>query len=188
MIYSYYLTGPYPSVAWSNIMGVPDPISGHRSVRLCHYIIFINTRGLFLTHLWIICPPPLIPELYTLLLPPDHDHQGSWPPLLRHRNVNIWPHSNVLVHTVLEGGDVITNCPRPCVHQLLTNWKGLQLSILELRHPSRYPLRYPIMPCIQQPHNAGCHDPRLLSRNQYRLDHCHIEPPRGPGFTPLPYQ
>ena len=85
------LTGLRPSMTWSNIMGggFTDLSSVHRKFRLRHYITFRNTRRLFLIHLQLVRPPPLIPKLYSLLLPRSHDFQGSWPPLFHRRNVKI---------------------------------------------------------------------------------------------------
>ena len=69
--------------------GVPYPSTGKRAVILCYYIIFRNTRHLFLLQTKIVRPPPLITESYALLLPLGDIYQGSYPPLLRHGNVKI---------------------------------------------------------------------------------------------------
>ena len=89
MVSSSSLSVIRPYVACLYIMGdgVPSLISVHRSVMLCHYRIFRNTRRLLFIYIWLVYPPPLIPEPYALLVPPSHDCQGPWPPLLRHSNV-----------------------------------------------------------------------------------------------------
>ena len=56
------------------------------------------------------------------------------------------------------------------------------------RDMERSPSHHPIIKDPQHPHNAECYDPRLRPENQDRMDHCHVEPPRGPGVIPLPYQ
>ena len=143
----FSLTGLQPSVVLSKNIGdgVPYPISGHIEVRIHHYIIFINTGSLFLIHLQLVRPPPLILEPYTLLLPPAHYCWGSWPPLICHFNVKNWPHINVLGHTVLKAGDVLPNSPYPCVLQHLTNGGVLPLSVLAPRHMAINQLHCPIM-------------------------------------------
>ena len=70
---------------------VTTSISDPRAVRLLQYIKFIKTRHLLLIHLWLVCPPPLIPELFALLLPPTHGWWRSYMPLLLHHNVKYWP-------------------------------------------------------------------------------------------------
>ena len=83
------LNGFYTSVAWSGFIGdgVPDQRSGNIAVSLCHYILFRNTRHLFLLHLRHIQPPTFITKPYSLLFPREHDCQGSWNLLLLHHNV-----------------------------------------------------------------------------------------------------
>ena len=143
----FSLTLLCPSVTCSTFMGggVPSPISGHRAVRLHQYIIFIKTRHLFLPHLQLARPPPLIPELYALMLPPAHNCWVAWPPLFCHLNVKNRPHSNILGHTVVTAGDVLPNHPQNHVCQCLTNGGVIPLSVLALRHPDRNPPRHPIM-------------------------------------------
>ena len=90
--YSSCLNSLRPSLLCSNLMsgGVPVPSSGHRAVRIFHYIIFRKTSFLFLLHLRLIHLPPLAPKPYALPLPPDHDLWGSWTPLLCQFNVKIF--------------------------------------------------------------------------------------------------
>ena len=87
----YSLTSIRPSVELSNIVGVsvPVPSSGHRVVRIHHYIIFKNNKCLFPIHLQLVRPPPLIQEPQSLLFSPEQYIQMSWSPLLHHCNVKI---------------------------------------------------------------------------------------------------
>ena len=99
----------------------PEYISVHIAGRICHYIIFRNTRILFPLYLQIILPPPLISEMCALLFSTAHVIQGSWSPLLRHFNVKTFPCINVLVRTVVTASDLIPNCPHTRVFRHLTN-------------------------------------------------------------------
>ena len=114
--YFLLLTGLRPSVKFSNILGVgvPTLISRHIAVRIIHYRIFINTRLLFLLHLQLFRPPPLITKPYSLMLPPAYGSWRSWPPLLHNNKVKDWPHGNVLCHTGVASGDIIPNHLHTC--------------------------------------------------------------------------
>ena len=82
----YSLTELHLSVTFSNIIGggLPTLSSGHREVRLRHYVIFIKNMWLLpLTLLQLVRLNPLISEPYALLLPPAQGIQGYCPPLLR---------------------------------------------------------------------------------------------------------
>ena len=76
---------------------VPTPRSGHREVRLRHYIVFINTRQLLLlTLLQLVCTATLIAEPYDIILPTA---KGIWrllPPLLCQCQVKDRMSGNVL--------------------------------------------------------------------------------------------
>ena len=139
--------------------GVPGPIIGHRSVSLCHCVIFIKTGCLFLIHLQLFFPPPLISCLYSFLLPLSHDLCGYWPPLLFHCNVKNRLCSIVLRYGVVVVGDVLPYRPQPYVRHFLANGRVLPFLVLEPRHRYRNTLRYPIMQSPQIPQNEGRYGP-----------------------------
>ena len=66
-------------------------------------------------YLRLICPPPLTPKPYSLLIPPAHGRQGSCPPILRHRKVEYWPFGNLLCHTGVTAGDIFFNQLQTCI-------------------------------------------------------------------------
>ena len=147
--------------------GVPTLISGHRSVILRHYIIFIKTRRLLLLHLVLVYPPPLIPKTH------------------RHHKVKYWPRINVLGHTSVTVGNELPNRLQFCVCQFLTNGGLLPCSVPALRHPDINLPHHSIFQATQCPQDAGCYDPRLQSEEQHRLDLNHVEHTSGPGAIPL---
>ena len=126
---------------------------------LRHYILFIKTRPLLPLHHLIVPPHVLVPKPCALLFPPARDCQGSWPPLLRHRNVKNRPRSNSVLHTVVTAGDVLPYFTQTCFRLRLTNGSVLPLYILASRNTYIHPLRGPIMQEPQCPHNVGHYDP-----------------------------
>ena len=113
---------------------VPSLSSGNQAVRLRHYIMFRNTRFLFPLHLLLVCHPPFITKPYDSLLPPAHNFQGSWLPLLRYHNVKNRPCSNVLGRNVVTAGNVLPNFPQTQICQIIANGGVLLFSNMLLRH------------------------------------------------------
>ena len=136
-------------------------------------------------HFLLVRPPLLVTEPRALLLPPYHNLGGSCPPLLQHCNVKNCLCRNVIDHTVVVAGDVLPNNPQILNHQILTNRGVLPLSGLAPRHICRNPPHYLIIHTLQRLQKAGCYDPQIRSKKKYRLDHHHIESPRGPGISLL---
>ena len=152
-------------MACSNNMGVgvPTLISGHRSVMLHHYIICIKNRRLFLFHLGLVYPPPLVPEPYFLMFPPANGLWEAFPSLLRHHKVKYWPRINVLGHTAAEVGNVLPNFLQSCFRQFLTNGGVLPCFVPEMRYPDINLPHHSILQATQRPQDTGCYDPRLQS-------------------------
>ena len=139
--------------------GIPALRSGHRLIRLRHYITFRKTNNLLTLDILLVRPPPLITKPYALLLPISHDCRGYWPPLLCHHNVQNCPYRNVLGHNVATAGGVIPNSthPRVCYH--LSKGGVLPLYVLVPMYPSRSMQCYLIMYATQNLQNAGRYDP-----------------------------
>ena len=149
----------------SNVMGcgVPYPRSGHRSVRLHHYIIFRKTRHLFLLHLQLVCTSPLISEQYVLLLPSLYDIWGAFTPLLLHFNVRNRPHITVLVHTVVTLVGVLPNWPNTWVCHRLSNGRLLPLFVLIHSNLSINLMCRMIIQAPQRLQDAGYYKPWPIS-------------------------
>ena len=148
----FLLTGLRPSVTCYNFVGdgVPTMSSGHRSVRLCHDRIFINTRLIFIFHFQSLCIYTLILEPYYIISPSEHGCQIYRLPLLRHHKVKDWPRGDVLCHTGMAVGDILPNWLQPHFRYFLPNQGVITATVLTPRHPSSDPLRHPIVETTQQ--------------------------------------
>ena len=115
--------------------GVSTLIRGHISVRLRHYIILVNNISLLpLPLLQLIRPPPLIPELYTLLFPSLQGLKVAWPLLLHQFQAKYWSRGNLLCHTSVAAVYVLPNILQPRLFQR-------PLVVLAPIHPARTPPR-----------------------------------------------
>ena len=118
-------------------------------------------------------------------MPPSHYWKVSWKPIIHHINVKNRPRINLLGHTVVISGGIISNIPQPRFCHHFTNEGVVPFSILAPSLPAINTPRFPIMMALQHPNNAGCYDPWLWIENQDVLDHHHVEPHRGTGVIPL---